>query len=121
MLIAQHFTPLLCAASPDAAFTGNATLYIVATVVPVLGLALTVTALFLNSRRNPPVAEEMHKVFIPRAEHDEHIQRVHERIDKCAEDNIAARNQFSKAFGDLEHAIGRLEGLIDRDERSRKV
>lgn len=104
---------LIAAAESDATFTGNATVYVVAIIVPVLGLILTVVALLVTSRRQPPVAEEMHKSFVPRTEYNEGLQRVHERIDKAGEDISSARQQLSKAFGDIEHAIGRLEGKVD--------
>jgi hypothetical protein len=104
---------ILAAAETDPAFAGKATLYVVAIVVPILTLIVTVVALGMSHRRQPPVAEEMHKSFVPRAEYNEGIQRVHERIDKTSEDITAARSQFAKAFGDLEHAIGRLEGKMD--------
>lgn len=115
-MVLAHTSPavlIAAAGSADTAFTGSATVYLVAIVVPVVTLVLTVVALILSNRRHPPVAEEMHKNFVPRAEYNEGIQRVHERIDKTSEDITAARGQFSKAFGDLEHAIGRLEGKMD--------
>lgn len=116
VLIAHYTTLCLAAASAqDAAFTGNATNYVSSVAVPILGLVLTVVALFLSNKRHPPLPEEMHKNFVPRAEHDANIQRLHGRVDKLAEDQSNSRMQFSKAFGDLEHAIGRLEGRLDRE------
>lgn len=123
MLIAQHFAILLAAGSPDAGFTGNATLFTVAIVVPVIGLGLTVASLVLGNRRNPPVGEEMHKTFVPRAEWDASVQRLHTRIDESHE-RIAAgeattaakidslRTDMTKVFQDVERGLGRVEGKL---------
>ena len=123
MLIAQHLAPLLAATESEHAFAGNATFYIVAIVVPVLGLALTIAALILSSKRNPPVGEEMHKTFVPRAEWDASVQRLHTRIDESHE-RIAAgeattaakidslRTDMTKVFQDVERGLGRVEGKL---------
>lgn len=125
-MVFAHTSPalLIAAGSPDPAFAGSATVYVVAIIVPVLGLLATIVAIVLSNRRNPPVAEEVHKTFVPRMEFSDGVQRLHDRIDKNAEeiaaakaqfneDITAARTNFAKAFGDLEHAIGRLEGKMD--------
>lgn len=123
MLIAQH-SAILAAASPDAAFTGNATFYVISIIVPVLGLLLTIAALFLVNKRNPPVGEEMHKTFVPRAEWDASVQRLHTRIDenneKIASSAAATgakidslRTDMNKVFQDVERTLGRVEGEIN--------
>lgn len=131
MLIAQLLaTVLSAAAAPDATFTGNATLFVVAVAVPVLGLAVTALNLFLGNKRNPPVGEEMHKTFVPRAEWDSSVQRLHGRIDESneritsTESSTSAkidslRTDMTKVFHDVERALGRVEGQLD-EKKSNK-
>jgi hypothetical protein len=127
MLIAQLFTPLLSAAATDADFAGKSVLFIVAIIVPVLGLVCTIIAIVLSNKRNPPIAEEMHKAFVPRPEWDASVQRLHGRIDE-ANGKITAseahtgskidsmRNDMNKVFHDVERALGRVEGKLEEKQ-----
>src|ERR1051325_2870899 len=67
---------------PDAAFTGNVVLVICLVGGQLLTLLMSALGLWISSKRQPPVAEEMHKTFVPRSEYLECVQRMHERIDK---------------------------------------
>lgn len=124
MLIAQHFTPLLAAASPDATETGKGVLIFIAVACPVIMMIIGALGLWINSRRNPPVAEEMYKNFIPRKEADQTVQRLDERVSEAFTEITSLRNHtdaeinsiranMTKAYGDFERALGRIEGKLD--------
>lgn len=115
---------LLAAAAPDAAQTGNAVLIFVAVAVPIISLVLGVLSIWIAGRRQPPIAEEMYKKFVPRAESGETIQRLDERIGEAfkeigslrthADNEMGViRSNLTRAFGDFERALGRIEGKLD--------
>lgn len=131
MLIAQHFTTFLAAASPDATEIGKGVLTILV-IVPVLSLAVAIIFGVLNtrnaSRRNPPIGEEMHKVFVPRKEWDDSVQRIHVRIDQTRDVITASeastgskidslRTDMNKVFHDVERALGRVEGQLEEKKK----
>jgi len=103
---------------PDSAFTGNVVLVVVLVGGQLLSLLIAGLGLWMSSRRNPPIAEEAYKTFVPRSEYDEGVQRLHGRIDHALSEVAAARQQASQAFGDLERGIGRLEGMAAALEKS---
>lgn len=126
MLIAQHFTTFLAAAGsgPDAEATGKTVLIFIAVACPVIMMIIGVLGLWINSRRNPPVAEEMYKNFIPRAESDQIVQRLDGRFAEAFTEITELRNHtdaeinsirsnMTKAYGDFERALGRIEGKLD--------
>lgn len=104
---------LLADAGPSTAETGNAVLIFVLVACPVISAVVGVLGVWFASRRNPPIGEEVHKNFVPRAEFNEAVARVDARVDSAMVEVASARTQFGKAFGDLERAIGRLEGRLD--------
>jgi len=103
-------------ASPDPAFVGN---FILAVVVigNIISVGVSIIAVWLSSRRQPPIAEEAFRTFIPRDEYAEGIQRVHDRVDETNNSLAEASLKMAKACGDLERAIGRLEGKIDQNTK----
>jgi len=116
------FAPIIAAAEPVQ--IGSAVLVLV-TVCPILGVIISAVALWRSSQRQPPVAEEMYKRFIPRAEANATIERIDERLtdafkvigatrDHADTEISVVRNTMAKAFGDLERAIGRVEGKLDK-------
>lgn len=96
---------LFATANPDSQFIGDSLL----AWALVANLAASVTAMIVAFKRKPAIGEEMHKSFVPRSEYLEGIYRVHGRID-----NTDAK--LTKAFGDMERAIGRLEGISEREK-----
>lgn len=128
MLIAQHFAPLLAAASPDAETTGKGVLIFIAVACPLITLVIGALGLWVNSRRNPPIAEEMYKNFIPRQESDQTVQRLDERVSEAFNEITNLRNHtdaeinsiranMTKAYGDFERALGRIEGKLDTERK----
>ena len=80
------------------------------------------------SRRNPPIGEEMHKVFVPRKEWDDSVQRIHVRIDQTRDVITASeastgskidslRTDMNKVFHDVERALGRVEGQLEEKKK----
>jgi hypothetical protein len=63
--------------------------------------------------RNPPLAEDVHRTFIPRIEHDDEVKRLDGRIDAAFNEIGRLQGAHTKAFGDVERAIGRIEGKLD--------
>jgi len=125
MLIAT--TPLLLAAAAEAVQIGGAVLVLV-TVCPILGVIISAIALWKSSQRQPPVAEEMYKRFIPRNEANQTIDRIDQRVTEAftvigatrehGDTEISViRSTMAKAFGDLERAIGRIEGKLDQEHK----
>ena len=121
-----HVLPVLAAAA-EAVQIGGAVLVLV-TVCPILGVIISAVALWKSSQRQPPVAEEMYKRFIPRNEANQTIARLDERLSEAFEviadhrnhgdtEISVVRNTMAKAFGDLERAIGRIEGKLDRNSK----
>ncbi len=113
-------TPVLAAAaeaatstsSPDASFTGNVVLVLVLVGGQVLSLGMSAVGLILAARRTPPIAEELYKLFLTKEEAAGITARIDHTIESAFNEINAVRSQATKAFGDLERAIGRLEGHL---------
>lgn len=112
----------LAQANPNAEHVGTSVLIFVAIACPIISLVLGGAGVWFAARRNPPMGEEIHRTFVPRVEFHSALTRVDARVDVALTEIAAARTQFGKAFGDLERAIGRLEGrldVMDNHERAR--
>lgn len=102
-LIAAALSP---ANGPSPEFTGN-TILVIATL---LSMAVSVASLVRSGRRQPPIAEEMHKEFVRREEWDQSGQRLHDRIDETQCSIKELHREVGKGFQDVERALGRIEG-----------
>lgn len=102
---------MLASATPDPAFLGN---FVLAVVVggTLLNVMISAIGVWNASRRQPPLAEESYRVFVPKAEYLNAIERIHQRIDESNNQLARSTAMISKAFNDLERAIGRVEGKI---------
>lgn len=81
-----------------------------------VGIAVSIIVAF---KRKPPVAEQMHQLFATRPEFNEAVLRIHKRIDHTNTDIQQTNEKLAKAFGDMERAIGRLEGQLDKSEHAK--
>lgn len=125
MLIAQlSLIAQAATAGPTPTETGNAVLIFVAVGVPMISLIFGALSLWLSSRRQPPLAEELYKKFVPRAEAAETVSRIDGRMSEAFSEigNLrnhtdaeigAIRANMTKAYGDFERALGRIEGKLD--------
>ena len=116
---------VLADAAADPAQLGGLVLVLV-TVCPILGVIISAVALWRSSQRQPPVAEEMYKRFVPRTEANSIEQRLDDRLSEAfkeigllrthSDTEIGViRSTMAKAFGDLERAVGRIEGKLDKE------
>jgi len=104
---------LLAADSASVTQAGVGTIYIVAIVLPILTFACTIVGLIFMSKRQPPVAEEMYRTFVTKSEQRETVERIDHTVATAFSEINAMRNQLSKAYGDFERALGRLEGSLE--------
>jgi len=93
--------------------TGIGTLYIIAIVVPLLVLACSIVGLIIMARRQPPVAEEMYRTFMTKSQHAETVARIDHSVEIAFGEINAIRGQLTKAYGDFERALGRVEGALE--------
>jgi hypothetical protein len=103
-------------AAADANFTGN-------TVMVLISLATgsaAIIGVFIQSRRQPPIGEQMHKEFATkqelesvRKEASDSMRRVHARIDALIESNDGFFRESERSRG---HLLGKVES-IERDLR----
>jgi hypothetical protein len=104
-----HVTPILAEAVPSDAFMGNLVL------AGCLLLATLFNGLmcYFMGRRTPPLAEQLHRDFMPRTEVDKGFQRLHARIDEINSDH----NSAAIARGKL---ITKMEALEDKQDEINK-
>lgn len=114
-MLALTLSVLIAAAAastgPTSEFTGNTMIVlgqVVTMIVAVGGLLLAL----LGMRRQPPIAEEMHKEFVRRREWEDSIQRLHDRIDKALTKVGELQDHQGKVTNDMERALGNLEGTL---------
>lgn len=78
-----------------------------------VGIAASVVAIIAAFRRQPPIGEQLHQMFLPRAEHAAEVQRLDGRISESFEEISRVRAMHTQAFGSFERAVGRVEGKLD--------
>lgn len=97
--------------TPDPAFMTNVMLLSLI-VAQLLSVVLTGIGLWMQSKRHPPILEELYKDFVLRKDFAESVVVLHNRIDKTKNAIDALAKEVSRGFADTERALGRIEGHI---------